>query len=131
MAPLTRRALVSGIAGARAAIHVSLVGIVGTFQTRELIAGIVTIGTVLQMLMALLVGWYAGRTPKTSSEQPTPSRILVHGAIAGAVCLRGSSAQPFFICFGKWHSCPCIRSGATRMQVSLLSRWSTASSATS
>ena len=41
MAPLTRRALVAGISGALAAIHVSLVGIVGTFQTRELISGVV------------------------------------------------------------------------------------------
>ena len=85
MAPLTRRAIVAGIAGGVAAIHVSLVGIVGTFQTRELISGIVTIGTVLPMLITLLVGWYAGSTPKTSGEPSMPSRILLHGAIAGLI----------------------------------------------
>jgi len=85
MAPLTRNAITAGIAGGVAAIHVSLVGIVGTFQTRELISGIVTIGTVLPMLIALLVGWYAGRTPKSSIERPTPSRTLLQGAIAGVI----------------------------------------------
>jgi branched-chain amino acid transport system permease protein len=85
MGPLMRRAVTAGVAGGIAGIHVSLVGIVGTFQTRELISGIVTIGTVLPMLITLLVGWYAGRVPKTAHEEPTASRILLHGAIAGVI----------------------------------------------
>lgn len=85
MSPPTRRALIAGIAGGVAAVHVSLVGMVGTFQTRELISGVVTVGSVLPMLIAMLVGWYAGRTPRSSAVHQTPSQILVHGALAGAI----------------------------------------------
>ncbi|MEO5985973.1 MAG: leucine/isoleucine/valine transporter permease subunit [Candidatus Limnocylindria bacterium] len=78
------RALMIGLFGGIAGLHVSLVGIVNTFQTRDLIADIVTIGSVLPMLIAIMVGWLAGSTPK---HLPPASRssTLLHGAAAGTV----------------------------------------------
>ncbi len=68
MSTLLRRALMIGLFGGVAGVHVSLVGIVNTFQTRDLIADIVTIGSVLPMLIAIMVGWLAGSTPQAHSQ---------------------------------------------------------------
>ncbi len=84
MSTLLRRALMMGLFGGIAGVHVSLVGIVNTFQTRDLIADIVTIGSVLPMLIAIMVGWLAGSTPK-HIPRPSGSTTLVHGAMAGGV----------------------------------------------
>ena len=79
-----RRAAITGLIGGAAAIHVALVGMVATFQGRDLIAGIVTVGTVLPMLVALLVGWRAG-APRIVETTPAATRTLVLGAVGGAV----------------------------------------------
>ncbi len=84
MSTLLRRALMIGLFGGVAGVHVSLVGIVNTFQTRDLIADIVTIGSVLPMLIAIGVGWLAGSVPKHISK-PSGSATLMHGAAAGGV----------------------------------------------
>jgi branched-chain amino acid transport system permease protein len=80
-----RRAAFLGLLGGFGALHVSLVGMVGTFQARDFIAGIVTVGSVLPMLIALLVGWRAGILPRDTDVAPTASRALASGAVAGAV----------------------------------------------
>ncbi len=85
MSPLMRRALMTGLFGGVAGLHVSLVGIVNTFQSRDLIADIVTIGTVLPMLIAILVGWLAGSRPRHITEPISAGSTLFNGAIAGAV----------------------------------------------
>jgi branched-chain amino acid transport system permease protein len=85
MGPLLGRAAFVGLMGGAAAIHVSLVGMVDTFQSRDFIADIVTIGTVLPMLIAILVGWYAGRLGRGTPELMAPVPTLVRGAIAGGV----------------------------------------------
>ena len=80
-----RRAAFLGLLGGFGALHVSLVGMVGTFQARDLIAEIVTVGSVMAMLIAILVGWRAGIVPRSTDEPPNVTRALASGAIAGAV----------------------------------------------
>lgn len=83
MGSLVRRALMIGVFGGVAGIHVSLVGIVNTFQSRDLIADIVTIGTVLPMLIAILVGWLAGSRPRNVSAPFTRPQALLYGVLGG------------------------------------------------
>ena len=80
-----RSAVITGLIGSVAALHVSLVGMVATFQTRDLIADIVTIGTTLPMAIALIVGWRAGAPRRSEPQQPSAARTLAMGAIGGAV----------------------------------------------
>ncbi len=85
MQPWMKRAAFLGLLGGFGALHVSLVGMVGTFQARDLIAGIVTVGSVMPMLIAILVGWRAGILPRDSDEPPNATRAVASGAIAGGV----------------------------------------------
>jgi branched-chain amino acid transport system permease protein len=80
-----RRSVFAGLIGGAAAVHVSLVGMVGTFQTRDLIADIVTIGTVMPMLIAVLVGWRAGDFGRSDGTTGGPVPTLVRGAVAGGI----------------------------------------------
>jgi branched-chain amino acid transport system permease protein len=80
-----RRAAFAGLIGGAGALHVALVGMVGTFQGRDLIAEIVTIGTMLPMLVALLIGWRAGAPPRLGESTIAPTRTLALGAVGGAV----------------------------------------------
>src|SRR3989337_86769 len=80
---LMRRAAVIGLLGGAAGVHVSLVGMVGAFQTRDLIAEIITVGTMLPLAFAIVAGWVASR-PRPSNPDPKPSRTLLLGAVAGA-----------------------------------------------
>ncbi len=79
-----QRALFTGLIGGAAGLHVSLVGMVNTFQTRDFIADIVTIGTVMPMLIAFLIGWRAGGFGRSDGTDGGPIAILVRGALAGA-----------------------------------------------
>ena len=85
MADWMKRAAFLGLLGGFGALHVSLVGMVNTFQARDFIAGIVTVGSVMPMLIALLVGWRAGILPRTEDDPASTGRSLASGAIAGAV----------------------------------------------
>ena len=78
-----RRAAFTGLMGGAAGVHVSLVGMVGTFQSRDFLADIVTIGTVMPMLIAILVGWRAGSFGRADATAPIPT--LLRGAVAGGV----------------------------------------------
>ncbi len=80
-----RRAAFAGLIGGAAAVHLALVGMVGTFQGRDLIAEIVSVGTVLPMLVAILVGWLAGAPPRSTETIMVPTRTVALGAVAGAV----------------------------------------------
>ena len=93
---LVRRAAITGLMGGAACVHVSLVGMVDTFQSRDLIAGIVTVGTVLPMIFIILAGWAAGR-PRSGRLAPGPSRTLLAGAVAGAVAGLVLAAMCLFI----------------------------------
>jgi branched-chain amino acid transport system permease protein len=84
MDAVVRRALFIGLVSALAGMHVSLVGMVGSFQARDLIAGVVTVGTTLPMIFIILAGWMAARPRPAQPVAPAPSRTLLLGAIAGA-----------------------------------------------
>jgi branched-chain amino acid transport system permease protein len=85
MGRLLRRSAFAGLVGGAGAVHVSLVGMVGTFQTRDLIADIVTIGTVMPMLIAILVGWRAGGFGKPDAGAQAPLPTLLRGIVAGGI----------------------------------------------
>jgi hypothetical protein len=78
----SRRAAVTGVLGGLAGVHVSLVGMVATFQARDLIAGIVTVGTTMPMMFVILAGWIAARPRAVEAGLPS-SRTLRLGVIAG------------------------------------------------
>ena len=80
-----RSAVITGLIGSAAALHVSLVGMVVTFQSRDLIADVVTIGTILPLVIALLVGWRAGAPRRSDDGPPSSSTTLALGAVGGAV----------------------------------------------
>jgi branched-chain amino acid transport system permease protein len=85
MGPLARRALVTGLLGGAAGVHVSLVGMVESFQSRDTIAGIVTLGTMLPILIEILVGWRAAGPMKAPPLVPSAGQSLALGAVAGGV----------------------------------------------
>ena len=84
MDALMRRALITGGLGGIAGIHVSLVGMVDTFQGRDTIADVITLGSMMPILILLLVGWRAASPPRTVVVTPSGSRSLLLGAAAGA-----------------------------------------------
>ncbi len=77
-----RRAAIAGLLGGLAGVHVSLVGMVATFQARDLIADIITVGTTLPMMFVILAGWIAAR-PRAADPGVPPSRTMWLGLIAG------------------------------------------------
>jgi branched-chain amino acid transport system permease protein len=85
MDAVVRRGLVIGLLAGVANVHVSLVGLVISLQTRQLVAGIVTLGSALPLLTALLAGYLAGRYRSAHGEPAPGARILLAGALAGLV----------------------------------------------
>jgi branched-chain amino acid transport system permease protein len=84
MDPLVRRALFTGLLGGLAGIHVGLVGMIDSFQARDTIADLITLGSMLPILILILVGWRAA-SPVKGAEQALPSgRTLLLGGVAGA-----------------------------------------------
>jgi branched-chain amino acid transport system permease protein len=82
---LVRRALVYGAFGGAAGIHVSLVGLVGSLQSVPAIGGLLSLGTLLPFLIAVLAGWASGGPSARKQLFPTPGQCLALGALAGAV----------------------------------------------
>jgi len=85
MDALLRRSAFYGLVGGLGAIHVSLVGMVNTFQGRDMIADVVTVGSVMPMLVAILVGWRAGALRRSIEEARAVAATVGRGALAGAV----------------------------------------------
>ena len=84
MDPLVRRALFTGLLGGLGGIHVGLVGMIESFQSRDTIAGVITLGSMLPVLILLLVGWRAASPMRSAELTPTGVRALTLGAIASA-----------------------------------------------
>jgi branched-chain amino acid transport system permease protein len=81
-----RRAFFSGLVGGAASIHVSIVGIVETFQRKNVITDVLTLGILLPSLFAFVVGYYAGGPWRTGArERPSQGLALASGALAGGV----------------------------------------------
>jgi len=85
MDAILRRALTIGLLGGAANVHLSLVGLVISLQTRQLIAGVVTLGSSLPLLVALLVGWLAGRQRSATEDHASGARVLLAGGLGGLV----------------------------------------------
>ncbi len=84
MDPLLRRALVTGLLGGAAGIHLGLVGMLASFQRRDTIADIITLGSTLPIVIAIIVGWRAGGAMRSPHLRPEGGRALMLGAVAGA-----------------------------------------------
>jgi branched-chain amino acid transport system permease protein len=81
-----RRAVITGLVAGGAALHVSAVGIVATFQRKPIIHELISMGTALPPLIAFMAGWFAGGQWRSGArERPAPAIALASGAIAGAV----------------------------------------------
>jgi len=91
-----RRAINAGLVGGAAGIHVSLVGMVATFQSRDLVAELLTIGTMLPLLFAVLAGWYASRR-KSHQAKLSTGRTVFLGVIGGGVVGIVMAALAFFV----------------------------------
>jgi branched-chain amino acid transport system permease protein len=85
MSPLVRRAVVTGILGGAAVMHVSLVGMLDSFQSRYTIADLITLGSMLPILVAIVVGWRSGGPMRTPHLVPPNGQALGLGALGGAV----------------------------------------------
>ena len=84
MDPLMRRALFTGALGGLAGTHVGLVGMIDSFQGRDTIADLITLGSMLPILILLLVGWRAASPLKSAQLVPTGARTFILGAAGGA-----------------------------------------------
>ncbi len=91
-----RRAINAGLVGGAAGLHVSLVGMVATFQSRDLVAELLTIGTMLPLLFAVLAGWYASRR-KSHHATLSTGRTVALGVIGGGVVGLIMAALAFFV----------------------------------
>jgi branched-chain amino acid transport system permease protein len=79
-----RNAVLVGVLASAANVHVSLVGMVITFQTRDFIADVITLGSAMPLLIALIAGWVASR-PERGAPAPSPVKTIGAGLLAGAV----------------------------------------------
>ncbi|HEX6141048.1 MAG TPA: leucine/isoleucine/valine transporter permease subunit [Candidatus Limnocylindria bacterium] len=84
MGAFLRRALFFGFVAGLVVLHLALVGLIVKLDERNLINGLVTIGTVIPILVALVAGFLAAR-PMRRGELviPTPMTGLLSGAVAG------------------------------------------------
>jgi branched-chain amino acid transport system permease protein len=81
-----RRAVTTGLIAGLATVHVSIVGIVETFQRKAVITGVLSLGTVLPPLIILIAAHYASG-PLREGARPRPDRAtaLLTGVVVGAV----------------------------------------------
>ena len=99
MDPLVRRAVVAGLVGGAAVIHVSLVGMVHGFQGRDLISDLLSVGSLLPILIAIIVGARAGGPMRHPHIVPAGARAISMGAVAGLVMGLVTAALMLFIEF--------------------------------
>jgi branched-chain amino acid transport system permease protein len=86
-----RRALTIGLIGGVAMVHVSIIGMVEKFQTKNVVTDVLALGTVLPALIAFIVGYYVGGPWRHGArERPAPVLGLASGlagGVAGGVVL--------------------------------------------
>ena len=76
-----QKTLQLGLIGGLVGILIAMVGMVETFDERDIIAGVITMGQTLLLLTVLLTAYFAARS-STPSGSPLS---LVSGALAGLV----------------------------------------------
>ncbi len=91
----TRAAWVGIVAGL-AVWHMSLVGLVDSFQNRPILTDILSLGETLPLTGIVIAGYWAARPLLAGGlGRPTPAQALMAGAIAGAA----SGATLTVLCF--------------------------------
>jgi len=81
-----RRAFVTGLVVAVAAIHLCLVGLVSSLHDLDLITKLVTVGSLLPALLAFAGGYRAASQMRVGElHRPSPMVALASGAVVGLV----------------------------------------------
>jgi len=75
-----RDALRIGLIGGVCAVLVALIGMIEAFSNRNIIAGVITLGTLLIIGSAFLSGYFATRS---ASDSPRAAEVIGRGALAG------------------------------------------------
>ncbi|HMD81805.1 MAG TPA: hypothetical protein VKE92_10885, partial [Anaerolineales bacterium] len=75
------QALQNGVIGGIVAVLVSLIGMVTSFHQRDIIAGQITMGETLLLLIVIVLAYYSSRGTETTSV----SMRLISGALTGLV----------------------------------------------
>ncbi len=81
-ASFLRRAAIVGLVGGLAVWHLSLVGMVQAFQTRPIITDYVSLGELLPVLVAPIVGFWASGS-RGATARPSSAGVVMAGAAAG------------------------------------------------
>jgi len=99
---LTSRAVKAGLVGGVVGVYVAAIGLVQRFDGRNAITGLISLGYVLYVAIALGTGFLASRKVRTLDDPgaPTTANIFVTGAIAGAVS--GLFMVPFIWVIGQF-----------------------------
>jgi branched-chain amino acid transport system permease protein len=82
-----RAALKLGLIGGGVAVYCAAVGLVGRFESRAVITGVIGLGRLLFLIIAVVFGYVAAR-PRRGPGEPVEERdagVVAVGAIAGAV----------------------------------------------
>ncbi len=82
---LFRRAAFVALAGGLAVSHLSLVGLVVALNGVDLIADLVTVGSMITVLAAIAAGYVTTSPRRTDTEKPPLAVALPAGALAGAL----------------------------------------------
>jgi branched-chain amino acid transport system permease protein len=85
MNALVSRAALMGLFGGIAGVHVALVGLVGALQTVAVVSEVISFGSALPLMIAVVVGWRAGASSRTKQLFPTSGQALGLGVLAGAI----------------------------------------------
>ena len=80
-----RRSLFIGGAFGLAVTHLSLVGLVAALNDRELVAGLVSVGSIISVIFALAAGYLAGGPRRKGLPALRPLIAIASGAVAGLV----------------------------------------------
>lgn len=84
MSPSLRRSIAIGAVGGIVNIHASLVGMISAFRDREFVAGVITLGSLIPLLVAFIVSWVAVRRRLRAREpRASATALMVHGLLAG------------------------------------------------
>ena len=96
------RAVKAGLVGGVVGVYVAEIGLTQRFDGRNAITGLISLGYVLYVAIAVTTGFLASRKVRTFEDPgaPTTGNIFTTGAIAGAVS--GAFMVPFIWLIGRF-----------------------------